>query len=279
MSKSASGTVCAVLLVVALSAIASPAWAGNGHGNGNGNGNGSGNGAADAAAPQSQPAASPGNSGDAPGQEKKDSQDEQPDHGNGASTPAPSAPSAGPTQGVKPANSTAHNTNAAAGSNRTKKYGNGKTAGQIAIQHRYPSSGNLHGPGNSQPHKVTTCGHRHGVDVHALKSHPARSCDTPEPPRPPHVLEPPTPSAPPVAPGTPHGPPAPPTKPTHDPDHGSSSAVATETAGSHASGALDATVEQATLPFTGFPLWAAVLAAAILLGAGMTLRRLARTRG
>src|SRR5262249_44172284 len=205
--------------------------------------------------------------------------DAKPDHGNGASAPAPSAPATGPMQGVKPSNSTAHNTNAPAGSNKTKKYGNGKTAGQMSIQHGYPSSGNLHGPGNSQPHKVTTCGHRHGVDVHALKSHPARSCGTPEPPRPPHVPEPPTPSGPPVVPVTPHGLPAPPAKPTHDPDHGSSSAVATETAGSDVSGALDATVEQATLPFTGFPLWAAVFAAAVLTGTGLTLRRLARTRG
>jgi hypothetical protein len=278
MSKSASGTLCAVLLVVALSAIASPAWAGNGHGNGSGNGNGNGNGASDAAAPQSQPASSPGNSGSAPGQGKKDGEDAKPDHGNGASA-QPAAPATGPTQGVKPGNSTAHNTNAPAGSDQTKKYGNGKTAGQIAIQNGYPSSGNLHGPGNSQPHKVTTCGHRHGVDVHALKSHPGRSCGTPEPPRPPHVpTGPPTPSGPPVVPVTPHGPSTPPAKPTHDPGHGSSSVVATETASGDGSDALGATVEQATLPFTGFPLWAAVLAAAILIGVGLTLRRLARTR-
>src|SRR5262245_14050807 len=119
MSKWASGTLCAVILLVALSAIASPAWAGNGHGNDNG--------ASDAAAPQSQPAASPGNSDNAPGQEKKDGQDAKPDHGNGAATPAPSAPATGPSQGVKPTNSTAHDTNAAAGSDKTKKYGKGKT--------------------------------------------------------------------------------------------------------------------------------------------------------
>jgi hypothetical protein len=44
------------------------------------------------------------------------------------------------------------------------------------------------------------------------------------------------------------------------------------------SGALGATVEAATLPFTGFPLWAAVLAAAVLVGTGLILRRLARAR-
>jgi hypothetical protein len=272
MSKWASGTVCAVLLVIALSAIASPAWAGNGHGNGNGNGNS----ASDDTATQSQPAASPGNSGNAPGQEKKDGEDAKPDHGNGAPSSAPTASSTGSTEGVKPSNSTAHNTNAPAGSDKTKKYGNGKTAGQIAIQNGYPSSGNLHGPGNSQPHKVTTCGHRHEVDVHALKSHPGLSCDTPEPPRPPHAPETP-PSGPPAGPVAPHDPSTPPSKPTHDMGQ-SSTAVTRVSAGGSESAALGATVEHATLPFTGFPLWAAVFAAAILVGTGLTLRRLARTR-
>ena len=278
MSKWVSGTVCAVLLGVALSAIASPALAGNGQGNGGGNGNGNDGGAA-----QSQPAASPGNSGAAPGQVKKDGDDAKPDNGNGngngasASAPASTAEPTGPSDGVKPSNSTAHNTNAAAGSNKTKKYGNGKTAGQIAIQHRYPSSGNLHGPGNSQPHKVTTCGHRHGVDVHALKSHPGGSCGTPEPPRPPHVPEPPTHSGPPVVPGAPHDPSTPPSKPAHDGGY-SSTVVSTRSTSATESGALGATVEHATLPFTGFPLWAAVLAAAVLFGSGLALRRLGRAR-
>jgi hypothetical protein len=270
MSKWASGTLCAVLLIVALSVIAAPAWAGNGHGNGNGNSNG----AADAAAPQSQPAVSPGNSGNAPGQEKKDGQDPKPDHGNGSSAPAPPSASSGPTQGVKPSNSTAHNTNAPAGSNKTKEYGNGKTAGQIAIQHGYPSSGNLHGPGNSQPHKVTTCGHRHGVDVHALKSHPASGCETPQRP-PTHV--PSTPEPPVVV--TPHDPSVPPSTPAHHSGQRSGTAVAARAGGHAFSGALAATgVAHATLPFTGFPLWAAVLAAAILIGTGLTVRRLARTK-
>jgi hypothetical protein len=273
MSKWASGTLCAVLLVIALSAIASPALAGNGHGNGNGNGNS--NAASDATQPQQ--ATPPGNSGSAPGQEKKDGQDAKSDHGNGAPPSASSAQSAGQPEGVKPSNSTEKNTNAPAGSNRTKKYGNGKTAGQIAIQHGYASSGNLHGPGNSQPHKVTTCGHRHAVDVHALKSHSGRSCGTSDGPPPRHVTEPPTPSEPPVVPVAPHDPSTPPSEPTH---HGgqSSTAVARVRAGGAESGALGTTVEAATLPFTGFPLWAAVLAAAVLVGTGLILRRLARAR-
>lgn len=70
--------------------------------------------------------------------------------------------------GVKPSNSTQHDTHAAASSNQTKQYGNGKTAGQIATQAGYGDA-TLHGPGNSQPHK-TSCG-GHEVDVHALKAH------------------------------------------------------------------------------------------------------------
>jgi hypothetical protein len=75
--------------------------------------------------------------------------------------------------GVKPSSTTSlsgHNTLAPASSNRTKLYGNGKTAGQIATQAGFGSA-MLFGPGNSQPHK-TNCG-PHAVDVHALKAHAA----------------------------------------------------------------------------------------------------------
>jgi hypothetical protein len=272
MRMRASGTFCAVLLVVALSAIASPAWAGNGNGNGQSNGNGK----PDGAPAQSQPAASPGNSGEAPGQAKKDGQDGQPAHGNSSAAPKDTQSSTGSTHGVKPSNSTAHNTNAPAGSNATKQYGNGKTAGQIAISNGYPSTGNLHGPGNSQPHKVTPCGHRHGVDVHALKSHPATGCGTPQRP-PKHV---PSTPEPPVVVVAPHGPSTTPSLPAsspgHDPGKRSGTAVAARAAGETLFGVL--AVGHATLPFTGFPLWAAVLAAAVLVGTGLPLRRVARAK-
>jgi hypothetical protein len=81
--------------------------------------------------------------------------------------------------GVKPSSTTDHDTTAAAGSNKTKQYGNGKTAGQIAMQNGASADTSLHGPGNSQPHKVAVCsknGKSHEVDVHALKSHGAGSC-------------------------------------------------------------------------------------------------------
>ena len=92
-----------------------------------------------------------------------------------------STPSASPTTaaGVKPSSATtvtAHNTWAAASSTKTKLYGNGRTAGQIAQQYGAGASAMLYGPGNSQPHK-TGCG-THQVDVHALKAHGGSACAT-----------------------------------------------------------------------------------------------------
>jgi hypothetical protein len=84
--------------------------------------------------------------------------------------------------GVKPSSTTSHNTTAPAGSNKTKQYGNGQTAGQIAIKNGADPSTPLYGPGNSQPHKVAVCsknGKTHYVDVHALKSHQAGPCVSP----------------------------------------------------------------------------------------------------
>ncbi|MFL5953474.1 MAG: hypothetical protein ACJ76I_05110 [Gaiellaceae bacterium] len=78
------------------------------------------------------------------------------------------------SHGVKPSNTTQHNTCAAASSDKTKLYGNGKTAGQIATHAGYGSAA-LHGPGNSQPHKTSPCPGKHEVDVHALK-HKAGTC-------------------------------------------------------------------------------------------------------
>src|SRR5256885_2717480 len=82
--------------------------------------------------------------------------------------------------GVKPNNTTKHNTCASADSKQTKLYGNGKTAGGIAMSRGAPGATKLYGPGNSQPHKVATCPDKHGKvhykDVHAVKSYPATAC-------------------------------------------------------------------------------------------------------
>lgn len=91
---------------------------------------------------------------------------------------------AGSTAGVKPSSTTRHNTYATAGSDQTKLYGNGSTAGQIAIANGASPNTVLYGPGNSQPHKVAVCsknGKTHYVDVHALKSHASASCSSNSP--------------------------------------------------------------------------------------------------
>jgi hypothetical protein len=88
--------------------------------------------------------------------------------GVGAATHGRSSIAAGLQAGLKPSSTTGFNTVAAATSNQTKVYGNGMTAGQIAVQAGFGSA-MLFGPGNSQPHKVL-CGAR-TVDVHALKAH------------------------------------------------------------------------------------------------------------
>jgi len=61
----------------------------------------------------------------------------------------------------------------------SKRYGNGKTAAQIAVS-RGGIGVQLTGPGNSQPHKVSVCGKPNnrsgGVDVHAVKSYSNLNC-------------------------------------------------------------------------------------------------------
>src|SRR5438132_12690258 len=230
MTKLRRRTFGVAVLALALAGFAGPASAGNGHGNGQGNGNGNGNaGSPPAAESSSSTAPSPGNSGNAPGNTKDAQPSSQPQPSaqtagsTGASTSSPGngeKHKGGGNQnsppGVKPANNTAKSTSCSTGgsgsavtcastgpisapasgkADASKKYGNGKTAAQIATQNGAGSGTEIYGPGNSQPHKVVTCGHRHGVDVHALKSHPAgKNCGSQEPPvRPPDPSpEPPT---------------------------------------------------------------------------------------
>src|SRR6266576_1985509 len=193
----------ALALVLGVAALASAsAYAGNG----NGNGNGKNDTAAAAAATEGQSSGHV-NSGQAPGQLKKD---EAPAMSAPATAAAPTASEspvgqdAGSSVGVKPSNDTAHDTHAPASSDQTKLYGNGKTAGQIAIGNGAAPSTVLHGPGNSQPHKASPCSGGHEVDVHALKGKRGRSCGT-QPPSPPTPRPNPTPD--PGKPGDPgHGP-------------------------------------------------------------------------
>ena len=260
------------VLAIGIFAFTGSALAGNGHGNGNGND--------DAAATT----AAPGNSASAPGQVKKD-------------TPAPAAaptttvetttttttsadPAAGPTVGVKPANDTQHDTHAAASSNSTKQYGNGQTAGAIAIKHGAPPSTPLHGPGNSQPHKAAPCAGRHEVDVHALKAHHAGACGETPTPHPTPSPSPTSTSPPPGSAVTTTTESRPATHRAADPGRRVSAKPVQKTVvrkqgrRSTSSGTLSATQRTAELPFTGLSLWLAVLAGAVMLAGGLALRQI-----
>lgn len=144
---------------------------------GNGNGGNSANapGHQDAPAAAAQPAAQP-----APSQPAAKS-DKAAKHQSTEGQPTVSDNS----KGIKPSSTTKKDTHEPASSNKTKVYGNGKTAGQIATQAGYGSA-TLHGPGNSQPHKVLCGGHE--VDVHAL-AHKGDKCSATAP-----VTQPATPS-------------------------------------------------------------------------------------
>ena len=262
------GTLVLVLAIAALGSAS--AYAGNGQGNGNGKDD-------SAAAPASAASAQDhGNSANAQGQLKKEE----------AAAPTASAaaqvdPSAA-QPGVKPSNETAHDTHAAASSEETKQYGNGKTAGQIAVQNGAAPSTILHGPGNSQPHKAAPCSGGHEVDVHALKGKRRTACGT-QPPSPPHSTPDPSkvgdPAHHPNTAGTTlassvSSPSVPNTSVSAKP------AVSTKhVAVQSANGVLSATgaIGGGTLPFTGFPLWVVALTAIALIALGLMLRRRSAT--
>jgi hypothetical protein len=167
-------------LVAMLAAVALALFTGTALAGGNGNGAGHGN-SANAPGHQQQssqpagPAASPATQ-PAPAAAPAKHQSKQ----SKQSSTSPSQPATGGSnsQGVKPSNTTKHNTYAKASSDKTKQYGNGKTAGQIATQAGYGNA-TLHGPGNSQPHKTAACPGGHEVDVHALK-HKGAKCSAVE---------------------------------------------------------------------------------------------------
>jgi len=271
--------VSALALALGMAVFAGSAFAGNAQGNGNGNSNGKGN--ADGAVPGVVVAddSSSGKSENAPGQDKKNTED-APAPADAAVVAVVAEEAPANSEGVKPSNTIEHETHAAASSDKTKKYGNGKTAGQIAISSGAEPSAILHGPGNSQPHKVAPCGGRHEVDVHALKGKGHKNtCGTPSQP------EGPTPGG--SNPGSNPNPGSdsklessvPAADPGNTPaDPGSSQPagnVSPSSAEQDSQGVLSAAavVGQGTLPFTGFPLWCVALVALTLLGLGLALRR------
>ena len=214
---------------------------------------------------------------------------------------------------MKPTNSTAHgnhntscSTGGGTGSSATcsssgsnaatahadasKRYGNGTTAAQIANGNGAPAGTTVYGPGNSQPHKVTDCKNKHAVDVHAVKSYSSAACtqastsgsvwNTAHTSNTSHSSTNTSPSVAVtghVAAGTSATGAAPTT-------HQGGVLGATASAGKGSGdagpqgGVLDAiqAVGGGSLPFTGFPLWIAVVTALALIALGLTLRRQAR---
>jgi hypothetical protein len=271
MTKRLASTL---VLVFGIAVFATSAYAGNG----NGNGNGQGNGKADAGPAAADQGSAPGNSGNAPGQTKKD------DAPPAEAATVSAAVDPGAPAGVKPSSTTEHDTHAAASSDDTKLYGNGKTAGQIAVQNGAKPSTVLHGPGNSQPHKAAPCSGGHEVDVHALKGKRQASCGS-SPPGPAPVPGPnpgpgsdrssdpevhgndgsPSPSQAADPPAGKPGPAAGPAEPE----------LAAESDTQFSGGVLAQSelAAEGNLPFTGFPLWIAVVAGIVLIFLGLGLQR------
>ena len=252
--------LASVLVVVLGTAVfAGSAFAGNGNGNGHEN---------------SDP---PGNSGNAPGQVKKDAV-----AASSAGDPAPpQADVAAPAEqtssnatGVKPSNSTAHETHAPASSDRTKEYGNGQTAGEIAVKNGAKPSAILHGPGNSQPHKTAPCSGGHEVDVHALKAKgQQKKCGVAAASKPAtsHVTSNVTPTH--AAAVSAAG--AGPTGQGTTAQGGVLGSIQAAPGAQHAGGVLGA-IEAAgggVLPFTGYPLGIALLVALGLIGVALLIYR------
>jgi hypothetical protein len=272
MSKRIVALASSLVLALGLSAFTGSALAGNGHGN--------------------------GNSADAPGQLKK-----------GTTTTAPTASPKGgadanlaaSTAGVKPTSSTAqgkHGTSCSTGGgtgssatctstvataataqtaahpDASKRYGDGRTAAQVANAAGAPSGTTLSGPGNSQPHKVTDCKHKHAVDVHAVKSYSSAVCTSA---RTSTTVTAGVSATAHITAATAAG-----TSTTATGATAQTGTVLGATASvSHGKsspqgGVLGAIQSAATLPFTGFRLWLVVAAALALIALGLTLRRRAR---
>jgi hypothetical protein len=176
----------------------------------------------------------------------------------------------------------------------SKRYGNAQTAAQIAVS-RGGSGVQLTGPGNSQPHKVSTCLHKTnpsgGVDVHAIKNggYSPAACtatQTQQVPTSSQVVQSSQSSVTPVTVVTPTTTAATTAGSTAAPTAsgsvaGAQAALAAPkaqqapkaTKAQHGVLGTVAKVSGSTLPFTGFPLWVAMVVALGLIGSGLTLRR------
>jgi hypothetical protein len=321
MTKRIASLTSTLLLALGIVAFAGSALAGNGNGNGNGQ---------DAAAPtapaSSDPASqgSPGNSANAPGQVKKDQSTATAKGGGSADQNADASvsgvkPTSATAKGNKPTSCTtgggtgssatctssgsgAATAQTAAKADASKGYGNGTTAAQIANGRGAPAGTTLHGPGNSQPHKVAICPKKNnksgGVDVHAVKSYSTAQCAAaggPAPNAPTTQTKPTNPTGPVVsvtapAPGptasvgvsaglgvrgAPQGGLPQGGAPQGGAAQGGVLGVSEAQSAGGVLGAIEA-VGEGALPFTGFPLWAVMLVALALITFGLALRRHAR---
>jgi hypothetical protein len=178
------------------------------------------------------------------------------------------------SEGVKPSSTTDKNTTTSAGARPdvSKRYGNGTTAAQIATSRGAPADTEIRGPGNSQPHKV--CRNGHWVDVHAVKSYTTGGTCGSEPGEPSSTATTSFSAA--AAPGS-----------TAAPVETSSGVLGAEYTGSppsdtaraHGVAGAFATVggvAGGSLPFTGLPLWGAILAGIGAIAIGLLLVRQSR---
>src|SRR5258708_5387174 len=129
-----------------------------------------------------------GNSGGASSQQRSDGHSQKSSDQSQSQSSSQDSSQAG----VKPSNDTKKWTECSTGTSggsvtctgngpkpdSSKRYGNGKTAAEIAASNGAPADTKITGPGNSQPHKVTSCKHSHAVDVHAVKSYSSDDCST-----------------------------------------------------------------------------------------------------
>jgi len=157
----------------------------------------------------------------------------------------------------------------------SKRYGNGKTAAQIAVSRGAPDGTLLTGPGNSQPHKVTACGKPSnksgGVDVHAVKAYVTAGCAQATPAiKAQAAVAPAVVTVPPTLPATPTPAVAP--APSHNVLGAHVTLRSPKPAPGH--GVLGTVARLgSTLPFTGLRLWLIALVALTLTGAGVLVRR------
>jgi hypothetical protein len=259
------------VLALGVAAFAGSAYAGNDTNKGRQDA------ASGASAAVDAQASAPGNSANASGQLKKEAE----------AAPAPAAVAASEAGdaaaqiGVKPASDTEKDTHEAASSDKTKQYGNGRTAGQIAMQNGAAAGTILHGPGNSQPHKAAPCSGGHEVDVHALKGKRlAKACGPASPPQGPNPNPGPDPG-----PGSNPGGSS--SGGGNSPSSGGSTAGPVTNPGSNGTsegvkgfeGSERVLAETSvagqggSLPFTGFPLWIALVVGIGLIGSGLLLLR------